>query len=190
MSVEPVTPLPSSSDPITGLNDLSTEDKKAPVSSTSAPEQAPLAPAVQPDSDEKKVAFNPEPEEITTKSPLEQFFEELPAIIKDADHGEMWEVQLNDSSHVPTSIVLEKFLRANGQHVGNAKAQLIKALIWRKKMDPVRLLSEVEFDRAKFGGLGYVTVYEKTEGHGKEIVTWNIYGAVKDNKATFGNVEE
>jgi hypothetical protein len=33
-------------------------------------------------------------------------------------------------------------------------------------------------------------VYPKTDAHEKEIITWNIYGAVKDNKATFGNVEE
>lgn len=35
-----------------------------------------------------------------------------------------------------------------------------------------------------------VTIYNGESGQRKEIVTWNIYGAVKDNKATFGNVEE
>ena len=35
-----------------------------------------------------------------------------------------------------------------------------------------------------------VTIYDGKSGQKKEIVTWNIYGAVKDNKATFGDVDE
>lgn len=123
-------------------------------------------------------------------SPLSKLFAELPSIIKDAEHNEMWGVELADESHVPTTIVLEKFLRANTKDVAKAKAQLIEALKWRKAVNPAKLLADEEFDTSKFGGLGYVTVYPKSEGHAKEIVTWNIYGAVKDNKATFGNVEE
>jgi len=57
-------------------------------------------------------------------------------------------------------------------------------------MEPMKLLAETEFSSAKFGNLGYVTVYPKTESHEKEIVTWNIYGGVKDKQETFGNVEE
>jgi hypothetical protein len=31
----------------------------------------------------------------------------------------------------------------------------------------------------------------KDEEKGKEtVITWNVYGAVKDNKKTFGDVEE
>ena len=86
--------------------------------------------------------------------------------------------------------MLEKFLRANAKDVEKAKAQLIEALRWRKKVQPQRLLASTEFDVQKFGGLGFVTTYPKSAAHQKEIVTWNIYGAVKDNKATFGNVEE
>jgi hypothetical protein len=121
---------------------------------------------------------------------LSQLFTELPAIIKAADYDEMWGVDLKDSSHVPTTIVLEKFLRANTNNVAKAKEQLIEALSWRKGIKPLNLLADVEYDASKFGGLGYVTVYEGKDGKRKEIVTWNIYGAVKDNKATFGNVEE
>jgi phosphatidylinositol transfer protein SFH5 len=100
----------------------------------------------------------------------------------------MWGVMLSEDSHIPTTIVLEKFLRANTHDVIKAKAQLIDALKWRKKIQPLDLLAKTEFDNSKFGGLGFVTVYHNATG--KEIVTWNIYGAVKDNKATFGNVEE
>ena len=126
------------------------------------------------------------------QTPLSHLFRELPSIIKEADYSEMWGVELKDVTHVPTSIVLEKFLRANvvdkKKDIAKAKAQLIEALKWRKKMEPRKLMDETEFDEAKFGNLGYVTVYGGTEG--KEIVTWNIYGGVKDIKGTFGNVEE
>ena len=118
------------------------------------------------------------------ETPLSKLFAELPSIIAEAGHFEMWGVELTEDSHVPTTIVLEKFLRANGKDVGKAKDQLTEALKWRKAMQPAKLLADTNFDPAKFGGVGYVTTY------GKEVVTWNIYGAVKDNKATFGNVEE
>lgn len=141
--------------------------------------------------EKKAVAFDGSAAEksSTSSTPLGKLFAELPAIIQEAGHDEMWEVKLVDASDVPTSIVLEKFLRANNKDVAKAKAQLIKALKWRKEMQPTKLL-DVEFDAARFGGLGYVTVYPKMDSHGKEIVTWNIYGAVKDSQATFGNVEE
>lgn len=123
-------------------------------------------------------------------TPLSQLSSDLPAIIREANYGEMWGIELKDEADVPTSIVLEKFLRANTKDVSKAKAQLTQALKWRKKMLPLKLLEASAFDAAKFGGLGFVTTYPKTDALGKEIVTWNIYGAVKDNKATFGNIEE
>lgn len=142
--------------------------------------------------EKKAVAFDGTAEEksSTPTTPLAKLFAELPAIIQEAGYGEMWEVKLLDASDIPTSIVLEKFLRANTKDVAKAKAQLTEALKWRKSMQPKKLLEDVEFDAAKFGGLGYVTVYPKTDSHAKEIVTWNIYGSVKDKQATFGNVEE
>jgi hypothetical protein len=132
--------------------------------------------------------------EATTKTPppsaLKRLFAELDAIKKEASYGEMWGVELSDESHVPSTIVLEKFLRANNKDVAKAKSQLISALTWRKRIQPAKLLEETEFDPVKFGGLGYVTIYPKTDKHEKEILTWNIYGAAKNLKATFGNVEE
>jgi phosphatidylinositol transfer protein SFH5 len=174
------------------------EDVSAPAEATktetskAVPESKPAVeeskPAAEATSESKTAAV---PEKATPVStPLSKLFAELPSIIKDADHKEIWGVELADESHVPTTIVLEKFLRANIKDIAKAKAQLIEALKWRKTVDPAKLLTDVEFDNSKFGGLGYVTVYPKTEGHAKEIVTWNIYGSVKDNKATFGNVEE
>ena len=125
-------------------------------------------------------------------SPIAKLFSELPALIAEAGYGEMWGIELKDAPDIPTSIVLEKFLRANmvdkKKDVAKAKAQLLEALKRRKKLNPRRLMDDTEFDDARFGGLGYVTVYPHKDG--KEIVTWNNYGGIKDIKGTFGNVQE
>lgn len=104
-------------------------------------------------------------------------------------HKEMWGIELQEqASHIPTQVVLQKFLRANNNDVSLAEKQLTSALEWRKKYQPTALIDQV-FDKVKFGGLGYVSVHP--DSNGKEtVITWNIYGAVKDNQATFGNIEE
>lgn len=152
------------------------KDEK-PIATTKEGEPAPATPA-------KDVAPTP------ALTPLAKLYKELPAIYKEAGYREMWGIEMSESpeTHVPTSIVATKFLRANTNDVTKAKKQLIEALQWRKKMEPLKLLESTKFDRSKFGSLGFVTTYEGTKG--KEIVTWNIYGDVKDKKATFGNVEE
>ena len=159
------------------------------VASTAAPAEAieEQKPVVAP---AKPSVSVPEKEgAASATTPLAKLLKELPAIIKEADYDEMWGVTLADDSHIPTTIVLEKFLRANTQDVSKAKAQLIEALKWRKRMEPSKLL-EAEYDSAKFGDLGYVTTYQAADAKSKEIITWNIYGAVKDIKATFGDVQE
>ncbi|KAI8233996.1 Phosphatidylinositol transfer protein sfh5 [Colletotrichum sp. SAR 10_99] len=123
------------------------------------------------------------------KTSLASLFEKLPGILEAAKHKEMWGVQLSDNTHVPTTVVLQKFLRANDDDVAKAADQLQKALEWRRDTNPGKLLDDVSFDKKKFDELGYVTTHKDTEG--KEIIiTWNIYGAVKDKQATFGNVDE
>lgn len=122
-------------------------------------------------------------------TPLARFYDELAAVFNEAEYREMWGVELVETKEdAPTQIVITKFLRANNNDVTKAKKQLIEALKWRKKMEPQKLLGNTEFDKAKFGSLGFVTVYEGAKG--KEIITWNIYGGVKSKKATFGNVDE
>jgi hypothetical protein len=128
-------------------------------------------------------------EKGSAATPLAKLSARLPSIIEAAQHSEMWAIDLKDETHVPTSIVLEKFLRANDHDLEAAEKQLMEALKWRRKMDPLKLLAEGRFDAKRFGSLGYVTTYPSADGK-KEIITWNIYGAVKDLKETFGNVEE
>ena len=94
--------------------------------------------------------------QTSNEIPISKLSTELPSVLKDADYGEMWGVELKDASDIPTSIVLEKFLRANKHDLTKAKSQLIEALRWRKKMQPMKLLEDVEFDSSKFAGLGYV----------------------------------
>jgi hypothetical protein len=171
-SPAPDAPKSPAADPVSPPSNTLTTPEKPSTTETSTPEK-------------KTVDF------VEVKGAMENMLNELPSIIKDTEQSEMWGVELTaDINHVPTTIVLEKFLRANNRNVAEAIVQLKKALKWRKEMNPRKLLTDVEFDKSKFGDLGYVTVYPQPEGKVKEIVTWNIYGAVKDKKATFGNVDE
>ncbi|KAJ3956753.1 Phosphatidylinositol transfer protein sfh5 [Colletotrichum tropicale] len=155
---------------------------------------APAAQATETKPEEKKeekpaAAAAAEKPAEEKKTSLASLFEKLPGILEAAKHKEMWGVQLSDNTHVPTTVVLQKFLRANDDDVAKAADQLQKALEWRRDTNPGKLLDDVSFDKKKFDELGYVTTHKDTEG--KEIIiTWNIYGAVKDKQATFGNVDE
>ncbi len=119
--------------------------------------------------------------------------EELWALFKAHAHDEVWGVTLADpASHIPSQIVLQKYLNANDGDLVKAKDQLTKTLDWRAKMKPRELMKK-KFSRAKFGGLGYVTTYgdvEAADPTAREVFTWNIYGGVKNVDETFGGLEE
>jgi hypothetical protein len=108
-------------------------------------------------------------------------------------HPEIWAVTLADpETHVPTQIILQKYLNANDGDLTKAKDQLVKTLQWRAKMKPLELVNK-QFDSRKFAGLGFVTTYGSVEASGpeqKEVFTWNIYGSVKNINETFGNLAE
>lgn len=162
-------------------------DNQAPAAAATT--ETPTATAETPAKQDKEK----EPEKPTylkTNQALSQFFDRLSTILKNADYNEMWGVSLQDLSiHVPTVNVLIKFLRANEGNVKLAEDQLTSALKWRKSMNPVALAETGRYDACKFGGLGYLTNYQ--DSNGKEtVVTWNIYGGVKDAVATFDNMDE
>ncbi|KAL6830231.1 CRAL-TRIO domain-containing protein [Trichoderma camerunense] len=126
---------------------------------------------------------------LAPETPLAKFTARLADIIKESAHSEMWGVELStDASHAPTQVVLQKFLRANNGDLAGAEKQLAAALVWREKWQPTKLVSEA-FNKDKFGGLGFVTNHKDETGN-NTVITWNIYGSVKDNKATFGDVTE
>lgn len=135
---------------------------------------------------EDKAKDKAEPAPVET--PLTKLNARLADILTKAGHTEMWGVELSNLDHIPTHVVLQKFLRANNNDVALAEKQLSDALQWRKKMNPAALVTQ-SFDKKKFNDLGFVTIHKVDDGK-ETIITWNIYGAVKDNKATFGNVEE
>lgn len=123
------------------------------------------------------------------KTPLETLTARLPDITSKADYKEMWGVELAAGpDHIPTQVILQKYLRANTNDVEAAATQLTSSLEWRKKMNVTSLLSET-YDQSKFGDLGFVTVHKDDAGK-DTVITWNIYGAVKDNQNTFGDVEQ
>ncbi|RFU79169.1 phosphatidylinositol transfer [Trichoderma arundinaceum] len=126
---------------------------------------------------------------LAPETPLTRFTARLDDIIKQTGHGEMWGVELSsDASHAPTQVVLQKFLRANNGDLAGAEKQFTAALEWRKKMNPPALVAQA-YDKRKFEGLGFVTNH-KDEAGKNTTITWNIYGSVKDNKATFGDITE
>ncbi|KAI1765070.1 CRAL/TRIO domain-containing protein [Hypoxylon sp. FL1150] len=131
----------------------------------------------------------PKPDEPTT--PLQ----ELWATARSHTHPEVWGVTLADpATHIPSQIVLQKYLNANDGDVVKARDQLTKTLDWRAKLQPLQLIKK-SYNKAKFEGLGYVTKYADSEEkaddpESREIFTWNIYGGVKSIDETFGNLEE
>ncbi|KAF7596616.1 Non-classical phosphatidylinositol transfer protein (PITP) [Aspergillus hancockii] len=183
-----------------------TEQKQAPTESTSndanittgqpavlpvaeAPKEAAAAESapVQEQQEEEKPGDN-RPEYLAKNPALSELFDRLPTILSSSGHDEMWGVPLKDSTDVSTVNVLIKFLRANEGNVKLAEDQLTKALQWRKQTNPTALV-EGRYSTKKFGGLGYLSTYK--DANGKDVVvTWNIYGGVKDLGTTFGNVDE
>ena len=108
------------------------------------------------------------------------------------DHQRLTFSPLTSESAAPfsTLIILQKFLRANSASVPDAKRQLLAALKWRKVFQPLKLLGEV-FDKSRFQGLGYVARLKGVPGSANEtdVCAFNIYGAVKDSKKTFGDLD-
>lgn len=90
-----------------------------------------------------------------------------------------------------TLIILQKFLRANAGDLPLAKKQLLEALKWRKRYNPLAAMNEV-FPKSKFGGLGYITTLRgaKETKNEEDVCTFNVYGAAaKSVKETFGDTD-
>ena len=151
---------------------------------------------------ESATPLDPEPSSTTSTTPtwpetpqdhpLTKFFTLVPSIIDEAAYAEVYGVTLSPTSPFHTKLILQKFLRANQGDLEKAKQQLLETLKWRKEFDPKKAVDET-FAKERFEGLGFVMqiegVPESVNANGKDVVTFNIYGAVKDNKATFGDLE-
>ena len=82
-------------------------------------------------------------------------------------------------------MILAKFARARNLDVAQAADMLAATLRWRDEFQLDAVMHE-EFDPEVFGKLG------KVAGKDKDgcPVTYNLYGAVKDMKAVFGDVQK
>lgn len=96
----------------------------------------------------------------------------------------LWGVTLGPTPDAKASVLLAKFVRARELNVGAAQEMLVATLRWRDEFKIGEIMQE-EFDADVFGRLGRVFGKDK-EGR---PVTYNLYGAVKDMKAVFGDVQ-
>jgi phosphatidylinositol transfer protein SFH5 len=151
-------------------------------------EQAQTAETTAPAASASAAAAPSAPAASAPETPLSKLNAALPGLVARAGHTEMWGVELSNLDHIPTKVVLQKFLRANNGDPKAAEQQLFNALEWRKKMQPASLVNK-KFEKKQFQDLGFVTTHKDASGK-ETVITWNIYGAVKDNKATFGDVDE
>ena len=91
---------------------------------------------------------------------------------------------LSTTPDAKASVILCKFVRARELRVKDAAEMLVATLKWRDEFKIDEVLKE-EFDPEVFGKLG--KVYGK-DREGRPV-TYNLYGAVKDMKAVFGDVQ-
>ena len=136
--------------------------------------------------------IGPEFPDLPSDHPLTQLIARLPAVLESADYSEVYGVDMSNPTSGHTKNILQKFLRANANDVVKAEEQLLATLKWRKEFQPLKALDEEEHSRSRFGGLGFVTTLKSVPGFdadAAQVVTWNVYGAVKDNKVTFGDVD-
>lgn len=138
---------------------------------------------------ETSTSSEPSWPELKDDHPLSKLLAELPQITKDADYNEVYGIELGPAKPFHSKLILQKFLRANSNDLGKAKEQLLATLKWRKEFQPLKAKEE-SFEKGRFAGLGYVIKLSVPASTNKiDVATFNIYGAVKDNKAAFGDLD-
>jgi hypothetical protein len=144
------------------------------------------APAVSPEGAKSSPVWPETPAE----HPLTNFFGQIEVLTKEAAHDEVYGIKLSPNNEFRTKIILQKFLRANQNDLDKAKQQLLDTLKWRREFNPVEAAGET-FEKRRFDGLGWILQVDSVPESMKEsdVVTFNIYGAVKDNKKTFGDID-
>jgi len=176
------TPVPASTTPAI------TEEPSEEALKVEAPAAATTAPVVFSGPTAPVISAGPSWPAFDKLHPLAQFQARLPELLKTAGHDHIWGITLSADEPIPfhTTLVLQKFLRANCNNIGAAYTQLLETLKWRKAYNPMAACGE-EFSETKFGGLGFIMKAQTKDG--EKIVTYNIYGACKEPKRTFGDLD-
>jgi hypothetical protein len=128
--------------------------------------------------------------ETPADHPLTKFYDSFEELVKEAEYNEVYGINLSKSAPFHTKLILQKFLRANSNDLTKAKEQLLETLKWRNEFKPAEAAA-ASYEKSRFDGLGYILVLEDVpdSANKKDVVTFNIYGAVKDNQRTFGDLE-
>jgi len=130
--------------------------------------------------------------ESTTPAALAELYTRIIPILEEyTTPTKMWGVTLStDKEDFHTKLILQKFLRGNKNDVAAAEKQFVETIKWRRGYFDADGKVIGTWDEKKFAGLGWITK-EKIQGSDQEVVvTWNIYGAVKNFSETFGDVDE
>lgn len=148
------------------------------------------SPTDTPQPTKAEISSDPSWPDLAQDHPLSKFQAELPNIISEAGYNEVYGVTLEPADSFHSKLIMQKFLRANVNDLNKAKEQLLATLRWRKEFQPLKTKGET-FSQKCFGGLGYVTVLEGVPEsiNKQDVATFNIYGAVKDPKGTFEDLE-
>lgn len=190
---DPVTEIPESvptapTAPTEELKNPKPSEKKVQDSTAVVADQAVPPPYTKEDTTPS--SSSPVWPETPADHPLSKFFDQIEELTKETGHHEVYGITLSPTNAFYTKLILQKFLRANQGDLEKAKQQLRETLEWRKQFDPIKAACET-FDRSRFDGLGYILHVEDVpeSANKSDVVTFNIYGAVKDNKKTFGNLD-
>ncbi|PWW72215.1 CRAL/TRIO domain-containing protein, partial [Tuber magnatum] len=130
--------------------------------------------------------------ESTTPAALAELYTRIvPVLEESATPTKMWGVTLStDREDFHTKLILQKFLRGNKNDVAAAEKQFVETIKWRRGYFDADGKVIGTWDQKKFAGLGWITKEKVRSSDQEVVVTWNIYGAVKNFNETFGDVDE
>ncbi|TFY80038.1 hypothetical protein EWM64_g3974 [Hericium alpestre] len=190
-------PLPSSPLPEAAAAVAPAEPAPAPKAAAETeakPTETPAPTATKKEEEEPQNALTKKFTEQEWEA-LKEFRKELPEIFASAYDSkadakttaiQLWGVTIdpNGAKDARASVILMKWLRARNLNVAEAKTMMIATLRWRDEFKVDEALKE-EFPEEVFGRIGHVFGKDK---NGRPI-TYNLYGANKDIKAVFGDVQ-